>query len=48
MALHRLVYRIIDHLEDQMMKPVYARCPYVHTGPLANRLKTFQYLNVLC
>ena len=43
-----LVYRVVDHLIDEMVQASVPGRPDVHARPLANGLQTFQYLDVTC
>ncbi|GHT79345.1 hypothetical protein FACS1894130_07790 [Spirochaetia bacterium] len=47
MAHHGLVDGIVDYFKHQMMEAVNAGGTDIHTGPLADGLKTFKNLNAL-
>ena len=46
-AGERLVDRVVDHLVDEVVEPLGAGGSDVHARAFADRLKTFEYLDVL-
>jgi hypothetical protein len=47
-TLHGLVHRIVHHFVYQMMKPVDACGPNIHTRPLAYGLNALEDLDIFC
>ena len=43
-----LVHRVVDHLEDEVVKAPRARRPDVHTGSQTDRFKALQNSDVFC
>jgi hypothetical protein len=44
LACEGLVYRVVHHLEHEVVKPAFAGVPDVHARTLANSLQTFEDL----
>ena len=46
-ASHRLVHRVVDYLVDQVVQPSLTNVPDVHVRSLADRLQSFENLDVV-
>jgi hypothetical protein len=46
-ARHRLVDRVVDDLEDEVVESARSRVAHVHAGALADRLDALEHLDAV-